>query len=256
MKIRKIICLASCYFILTQQNKAQSLSDGLVAQFNLNGNVLDSSGNGVIATLPSDATWTTDQFGNPNGALDFGTTGEAVLGTGINLANSSSSISLWIEKNYVGDGSNGGWFLRVGDNGVSGQAMHLATDYGQSIRYSFFNDDFDINSPTLLANNWYNLTVTFDNSTDERAIYVNGSLVATDTAAYGFSGDSSFGFGFQNVSLDDISFYNRVLTPTEVSQIFNEPNPVPEPSSFALAGLGILILKMYGKIKAPKKVSL
>ena len=69
---------------------------------------------------------------------------------------------------------------------------------------------------------------------------MNGDLVATDTADYGFSGDSSFAFGFQNVSLDDVDFYNRVLTPTEVSQIYNEPNPVPEPSSFALAALGIL----------------
>jgi hypothetical protein len=250
MKIRQIVYFATCCLIFAQESNAQSLSLGLVAQFNLDGNAFDSSGNGINGIVPNDATWTTDRFGNPDGALDFGTSGEAVLGTGINLANSSSSISLWIEKNYVGDGSNGGWFLRVGDNGAAGQAMHLATDYGQSIRYSFYYDDFDINSPTLLANNWYNLTFTFDNTTDERAIYVNGSLVATDTAAYGFSGDSSFGFGFQNISLDDISFYNRVLTPIEISQIYNEPNPVPEPSSFALVTIGVLIMvQAYGKTK-------
>jgi len=69
---------------------------------------------------------------------------------------------------------------------------------------------------------------------------VNDSLVATDTADYGFTGDSSFAFGYQNVNLDDISFYNRVLTPTEVLEIYDEPDPVPEPSSVALFGVGIL----------------
>lgn len=249
MKIKCFFFFAFCLLLCGETLALAQPIPGLVAQFNLDGNVLDSSGNGIIATNPADVTWTTDRFGNPNAALDFGTSGEAVLGTGINLANSSSSISLWIEKNYVGNGSNGGWFLRVGDNGAAGQSMHLATDYGQSIRYSFFYDDFDINSPTLLENTWYNLTVTFDNTTDERAIYVNGSLVATDTAAYGFTGDSSFAFGYQNINLSDVSFYNRALTPTEVTQIFNEPNPVPEPSSFALAGLGILTLIGMNKFK-------
>ena len=191
---------------------AQSLTNGLVAEFKLNGNVLDSSGNGVVAVLPSGTTWTTDQFGNANGALNFGNSREDVTGTGLNLANSSSSISLWVEKNYVGDGSNGSWFLNVGQtSSEAGKAMHLALDYGQSIRYSFFYDDLDANTPTLSENQWYNITATFDDVSNQRCIYVDGNLIATDTADYGFSGNSNFGFGFLDISLDDVRFYDRAL---------------------------------------------
>jgi Concanavalin A-like lectin/glucanases superfamily/PEP-CTERM motif len=249
--IFRLFYFSSLFLLLPSGLRAQDLSLGLVAQFNLDGNVLDSSGNGVVATLQNGTTWTTDRFGNPNAALDFGTGNVGVTGTGINLANSSSSISLWIEKNYVGNLYNGGWFLHVGSVGAAGQAMHLAIDYGQSIRYSFYYDDFDINTPVLAANTWYNLTFTFDNTTDLRSIYVDGNLVATDTAAYGFTGDSSFTFGQENINLSDISFYNRVLTPADVQALYNAPDPVPEPSSFALAGLGILgligIRKKLGK---------
>ena len=241
MKINRLLFFVSCLSLSYEVN-AQNLSLGLVAQFDLDGYVLDSSGNGVIATLPSGVTWTTDHFGNSNGALNFGTGNVGVLGTGINLASSSSSISLWIEKNYVGDLFNSSWFLHVGDVGANGQAMHLATDYGQSIRYSFWNDDFDINSPILSVNEWNFLTFTYDNSTSQRQIFVNGNLVAADTAAYGFTGNSNFGFGYANVNLSDISFYNRVLTPAEVQLAYNLPNPVPEPSSFALAAIGILVM--------------
>ena len=247
--LTRLSITCSLFLLLPCGLKAQDLSLGLAAQFNLDGNALDSSGNGINGTVPNDITWTTDRFGNPYSAINFGTTGEGVLGTGLNLANSSSSVSLWIEKNYVGDLYNGGWILRVGDSGNTGQAMNICVDYGQSIRYSFYNDDFDVNSPILLANTWYNIVCTFDNTTDQRNIYVNGNLVATDTANNGFSGDSSFGFGFQNVNLDNLSFYNRVLTPTDVQAIYSAPNPVPEPSTFAMFGFGIASLVGMRKLK-------
>jgi len=241
--------VSSVCLLLPCRLMAQNLSLGLVAQFNLDGNALDTSGNGIVVTLPNGVTWTTDRFGNPNAALDFGTGNVGALGTGINLASSSSSISVWVEKNYVGDLYNGTPFLRVGDVGANGQVMHLAMDYGQSIRYSFWNNDFDINTPVLSENVWYNLTFTFDNTTDLRSIYVDGSLVATDTAAYGFTGDSNFAFGYENINLSDISFYNRALTPTDVETIYNAPDPVPEPSSLAMFSVGILSLVGMRKLK-------
>ena len=246
MKRVKLYILAMVVLSFCKNAYAQSPTNGLVAQFDLHGNLEDSSGNGIIANLPSGTTWTTDQFGNPDGALDFGASGGVVTGTGINLANSSSSISLWLEKNYVGDGSNGSWILSVGQTtSQAGQAMHIALDYGESIRYSFFYDDMDVDSPTLLEGQWYNLTVTFDDVSNERDMYLDGSLIASDTADLGFSGNSNFTFGNLDVSMDDISFYNRVLSPEEVEEIYNEPNPVPEPSFYTLAAIGFFVMKRW-----------
>ena len=224
-------------FTLTYQASA-SLDYGLVAHYDLDGNGLDSSGNGANGTIINNVVPTTDRFGNANSAMYFPANLDAIRGGGINLANSSSSISLWVEKEYVGNLSNGSWILRVGDVGANGKVMHVALDYGQSIRYDFWNTSFDINTPILPINEWHQLAFTYDDATKERKIYVDGSLAATDTAAYGFSGNSSFEFGNLNMKLDDLRFYNRVLSPSEVSAL----TAVPEPSTTIFGLFSILVV--------------
>ena len=209
---------------------AATLADGLVAHYELDGNALDSSGNGANGTIYNNVVPTTDRFGVPNAAMYFPANFDAIRGTGINVANSSSSISLWVDKQYLGNLVNGSWILRVGDVGANGKVMHVALDYGQSIRYSFWNDTFDINSPILPFDEWHHLAFTFDDTINQQKIYVDGSLAATRTAAYGFSGNTTFEFGNVNMKMDDIRFYNRVLSPTEVTLL----QITPEPSSALL----------------------
>lgn len=247
MKARPFLFAAFLAFAASHHSLAQSLTLGLVAHYELDGNGLDSSGNDINASLTNTAFPTFDRFGNPNSALRFDPGVDAVSGTGINLANSSSSISLWLNKLYVGNLFNGSWILRVGNNGAAGEAMHVAVDYGQSIRYSFFYDDFDINTPILPANEWHHLAFTFDNNTNERKIYADGNLVATNTAAYDFIGTSSFAMGLPGTEMDDIRFYNRVLSATEVQMA----HTVPEPSTAMFGAFSALIFALRRNRQQP-----
>lgn len=238
MQTRFLLLSALLIAAASASSFGQSLTLGLVAHYELNGNALDSSGNGIDGSFLNSTSSTTDRFGNPTSAIYFGPSNGRLVGSGIDLANSSSSISLWVNKRYVGNGSNGTPVLGVGDVGANGQAMSIALDYGQSIRYSFWNDDFDVQTPVLPADEWHHLAFTFDNTTNERRIYADGELVAMNTSAYGFSGNTEFWFGHLDMAIDDVRFYNRVLTPTEIEMAYN----VPEPSTAVFGLLSALVL--------------
>jgi Concanavalin A-like lectin/glucanases superfamily len=211
---------------------------GLVAHYNLDANGLDSSGNGVNGTIVNNVIPIADRFGTPNAAMFFPTNSDGIVGTGLNIANSSSSLSLWVNKQYVGNLFNGTWILHVGSAGDTNQTLHIALDYGSSIRYDFFRNTFDINTPILPYNEWHHLAFTFDNITNQRAIYVDGGLVATDTASGDFVGNSAFYLGSMNIEMDDVRFYTRVLSPTEVQMAYN----VPEPSTAIFCVFSALVL--------------
>jgi Concanavalin A-like lectin/glucanases superfamily len=238
MKTRSLTFTALLLIAAAASSFGQSLTLGLVAHYELDGNGLDSSGNAAHGTIINNVVPTTDRFGVPNAAMYFPANFDAINGTGINIANSSSSISLWVNKQYVGNLFNGSWILRVGNVGSTGQALHIALDYGSSIRYDFYNDTFDINTPIVPFDEWHHLAFTFNDTTNQRNIYVDGDLVATDTSAGDFIGNSTFEFGNVNMELDDIRFYNRVLSPTEVEMAYS----VPEPSTAVFGLLSALVL--------------
>jgi hypothetical protein len=145
-------------------------------------------------------------------------------GTGINLANSSQSIAMWVKSNYVSSSTTGGeWLMRVGAQNSAGKSTHVVINYGSYSGYSFFYDDFHQNETVVSDAQWHHVVCTYSSSTNGRVIYVDGQSVATNTAVRGFSGDDYFAFLMENnvdVDLDDVRFYNRVLSDLEVSDLF------------------------------------
>jgi hypothetical protein len=199
---------------------------GLVAWFRFDGNANDSSGNGLHGTPIGSVNYTNNRFGEGNSALS-GITGGAsgsnkIEGTGLDLNGTSHSISLWLRTNYTGNtGKNGEWILKVGESGQAGKSLHVAADYGSALRYSFFFDDFEI-ATSVSDQNWHHVVVTFDQATRERNIFIDGTLDSSDTAVRGFTGNDYFAFLGANVDLDEVRFYNRVLSAEEVSSLFAE----------------------------------
>lgn len=238
MQTRSLLLSAFLIAAASASSFGQSLTLGLVAHYELDGNGLDSSGNGAHGTIINNVAPTTDRFGVPNAAMDFPANFDAINGTGVNISDSSYSISLWVNKQYVGNLFNGTWILHVGNVGSEGLVSIVALDYGQSILFGHWNDDLSINTPTLPMDEWHHLAFTFDKVTHEQSIYVDAGLVGTRTSTYTFTGSSFFEFGNVNMELDDIRFYNRVLTPTEIEMAYN----VPEPSTAVFGLLSALVL--------------
>jgi hypothetical protein len=248
--MKSIILLLSAA-ILPVFASAQNLNDGLVDHYEFNGDLQDSSGNNLHLAAGGTFGYVADRFGAGSSAVQLSTpaaNGTFFLGTGPSLANSSSSVSFWVRKDYVGNGSNGGWVFGLGHPvGIGGELnedMHVALDYGNSIRYSFFFNDFD-SSTQIQSSTWHHLAFTFDSLSNQRAIYIDGSLDSLTSFSGEFIGGNNLKIGFPGISLDDFRFYNRALSSSEVGALA----AIPEPSSFGF----ILAVCSFGALGFQRK---
>lgn len=107
---------------------------------------------------------------------------------------------------------------------------------------------------------WNHLVMTVDlaDSNAQLALYINGVLAESSTLTYAaFPNYNNFEIGrlarrnngaFSPVDpyqglIDDVQVYDHALSASEVLFLHNNPGvAVPEPSAFALAGLGVLSL--------------
>ena len=236
--MKKLLLTILTILITSTGTRADSLTNGLVAYFPLNGNANDESGNGHHGTIVANGglvTLTNGVNGMPNSAYRFaGGNDPNIQGAGINLSNSSMTITMWFKKDYTNYALVHGGLLRLGlvgpAGGETGRSLHIYANFGAPLRFSFFYDDFDIVTPLPVGNGkWSHIACTFDNVTMERRIYIDGSLIATNIAVRGFSGPTYFdlhaaGSGGPGL-IDQVRFYSRVLSPAEISRLFTIEGP-------------------------------
>lgn len=220
-----------------------SLTQGLVGYWPFCGNANDDSGNGNNGTV-NGATLTTDRFGNANSAYSF----DGVLGTHINVPlaenlQGNKSFSCWIQLplNFVNPYCN---FI-TGKN----QTIVLSNDYlsinGNEASYvlnntvgHFYDGKTGVglfSSNDLNNNIWHHIVLTHNYTNQEVKLFIDGVLIES-TISNGLNTNSiidRFIFGSDlnnNISanatlygnLDDIGIWNRVLTPQEITQLYNQ----------------------------------
>jgi len=210
------------------------LNDGLVAYYNFtNGSLKDSSVYGNDITF-SNATKTTDRFGNPNGAYLFdGNSSYMKIPNSASLNPSNLTLMAIFKVNgfYPGpchgneliskgwpDGINGFYLLRFSDfpPDCSGQA--------DTTKEMFLGGITGVGGQTdgiyVKTGQWYNLIFTYDGIVSK--LYLNGELKKTwDGAAPNFAPnthdlflgkheDPQFPYYFNGV-IDDVRIYNEAL---------------------------------------------
>ncbi len=246
MKTISVLAIILSLALIQTHLYADTLSNGLVGYYPFNGGVADASGNGRDGTVynTNNTILTIDRFGNPDSAYLFQLPADGVdpiiWGTNMDLAGKSTTISFWINGRFASDYDDYGG-VGVGNvapgtpnpGGSLGNSLHAVVNYANVIRFSFFYDDFDV-PLNLVPNTWNQIAFTFDNSSFERTIAINGVTTATNTAAFGFSGTSLWQISGRNdVSMDDVRFYDRPLSSEEITQLYYAES-VPEPSTYAL----------------------
>ena len=237
MKKITMIAFGLLSISLSAQVPSYVPTSGLVGYwtFDGNGNDLSSSANNL--TTNGNVSYSTDRFGNTNSAALFDAANEyfnkmsPVLPSG----NSPRSLSLWLNSSGIisnvhgecpfiyGDLLNGGCYKR----------------FGMLIKNSTFIMYVGKCNPAFhtvnnIFSNWHHLVYTFGPG-QTFALYQDGVLIqssvlsGTENTALG---ELRIGSGLDdqnpvgNVAqfdgkIDEVAFYNRVLTQQEISDLYN-----------------------------------
>ena len=204
------------------------LNSGLVAYYPFNGNANDESGNqnnGIV----TDATLTTDRFGNEGKAYSFDGSGDY-----IKVKNSTSleptqglTISAWVKA----DLSSQCWIVRKSN---ASDAGYFLARYGTHIQMVLNSPGLNCQAgagtnSTPYSNQWRLFTGTYQKSTKTMNFYIDDQLIETKTdVCYTLehSGDLFIGADDWESSyqtkgvIDEVRIYDRALDASEVKALY------------------------------------
>ena len=242
-KMKKLM-LALAVAIGSHALAADSLHDGLVAYYKLDGDANDSSGNGNHGTLMTIyAGFTLDRYWNWGGAGEFGSGGwiEVPSSESLDTVTNALTLSFWVD---VGSFVNGIVPIFGSSKADSQFCCYFADNIERGVvggnGASFWGhggaeNDFALGCEFPFTG-WCHFVVIFADGMTK--IYLNGELIATKTGCSfpyakgsdiiigktGYlkdSGDESY----LNGRLDDIRIYNRALAADEVAAIHELETP-------------------------------
>ena len=218
---------------------------GLIGKFTFNtANAVNEINGKQVKT--SSVLLTEDRFGNPRLACYLhGSPGSYInLGSGPDLKPSKGTVSLWIKIDIAMLGGKGMEFnpIIIAKNKNEDdfwEAYHLSYDYNskKTVAVTTQSERLQVqlySNDTLTLRTWHQLALTFDD--DTLSYYIDGSFNAkiikkfrtvyseTDSVMVGnVSGKKNQ--RFLCGSVDDILVYNRVLSPNEILDLYNAPDP-------------------------------
>jgi hypothetical protein len=220
------------------------LPAGSVAQYSFNNSAIDITGNGFDGTLASTAG-ASNRFGTANSATGFtaGSSTGTLPGSLVVALQDDFTIAYWFNTTMTAPSSTQ-WY--GGSAMVDAEVCGGTSDWGTAlinggeVSMGIGNPDVTITSPgTYNDGNWHFVTATRNEAAGIITLYVDGAQVATISSTattpriapplIGLGRNPCAPAGVFTGRLDDIIAYNRVLSATEVSNLFNYFNSVPLP---------------------------
>ena len=218
---------------------------GLVAFYPFNGNANDASGNAYNLTqVGTNVITKNDRFNNLNSSYYFGGTNPenkfnfpTSFYPAYNSLN-SGSISFWMNIDSIADhshyfGFDNTFFVKQ-KNGQNSES-YIGLSNGK-IRFHMTGalpaSNMQVDVKQLVTKKWYNLTVSWTPS--NLYIYIDGLLSSSFSGNFGLSNTPSPDFisigGFYGTggtgcysSIDDFGIWNRALTQSEITALYNSP---------------------------------
>jgi hypothetical protein len=199
-----------------------------------------------LTIKPVGVTLTKDRFGNKNSAVYVHGNASSYLNLGTSnlLKPRIGTIALWVNLQNImltGKGYGGNPFFIIRNAPVEDFDIGCGIGYNWSARRMGAQVSRDslkevtaFAKDTTVLNTWYHLAITYNNN--YFAFYVNGELEAKLSKGFEsiFLENDSVVLGrttgfknerYVNAIFDDICFYHRVLSPQEIEELYNEPNP-------------------------------
>lgn len=220
---------------------AQIPTNGLIGKWSFNNaNALDEVGSDTGTV--NGAILTTDRFGNADKAYYFDGINDEISLTGTNFGTSNFAISVWFKADSADEGAlvskytnvssqTGGYSLqsRTGISNNGGVKMSVEGDNGVAFNYRSAQQN------DVTPGEWHHAVLNH-NYSNGTSLYVDGVLSFTNTGSLsGNIGSTQYlSFGKSNSSvinhfqgaIDDVLIYNRELTASEITAIFNDSNPI------------------------------
>lgn len=203
-------------------SSVSALSQDLLFHFSGDKDVPELSGYFHDLSLIGNGIYEEDRFENINSSFTVETYEDYIEGTAPDLVGKSFTVSFWVKKLY--ESGQGGWLFGIGTQSSNGKVLHMGIDYGGTIRFSFFYNDLDAATP-LEPFVWHHVTASYDINNNQRKVYLNGSVVASDYSSNTFTGDTYFRIGNPNLEVDDFRVYGRVLSAQQITDLGNITNP-------------------------------
>jgi hypothetical protein len=135
--------------------------------------------------------------------------------TSLNLASSNFTVISWVRK--LSDGNDGRTITAYNNNWL---LAHHDNTYGDYYAEGWVNDVGSPTSDTI----WRMFTGTGDISGDSYSLYINDSLIVTNSN--GSAGPNGWNLNnqydqFSSCQIANLICYNRVLSTEEVTQVYN-----------------------------------
>jgi hypothetical protein len=222
-------------------------TNGLVGWWPFNGNANDESGNGNNGTV-NGALLAIDRFSYLNKAYSFDGIDDYIqtINPGP-LGNSNRSISLWIMTNSNKTQQVFGYGYQPPSGG---EFNLLLNQLCQGVTIDVHNNYITYNYPVNYnINGWNHIVIVFDKNISTKIdgvkIYINGQISSSSIACSNpinkdiFTLDTDIFFGKYQASssgsfigsIDDIGFWNRVLTQSEITALYQATIPVTASAS-------------------------
>jgi len=202
------------------------LPPGLVSLWSGEGNANDSVG-GSNGTMTGSAKFGPGRLGQ--GFVFNGRTGSGVtLGNPDSLQLQDFTIVAWVKRGSdtvvsYGSGGNASLF----DSGWGGGYLLGMLANGE-VFFDNLGDVVPQNGPSITDTNFHHVALTKSGSTV--VFYLDGTAYPVPSYTTTFTFTSSIGFGYQSDSrdqsflgtLDEVGFFNRALSATEIQAIYTE----------------------------------
>ena len=237
--MKRLILICICFLIVGLMFAGQSYAkidpDTVLGAWLLDegkGNIaVDATGNGNDGTLMNAPAWVAGWSGN---ALEFeGSSSYVDCGNDEVLNVSIFSVSFWCNipntqgwNHIISRGSHGAW----GTPGSVNWGV-MMYDAQETILFETYDDTTWAGITTdTTTGDWHHIVATYDGDTMQ--LYHDGTLTATTAAGmlpdqsrsllFGARSDAGSAGGFFNGSVDEVGFFNSVLSPEDIETIMSD----------------------------------
>ena len=218
--------MITAHHLVFGRKYTQPIPTDYILAYDFNGNFNEKNGINNLVQKGT-VTFTTDRKGG-NTAVQFGS---GYLQTVNNLpASSVWSVSFWMKNNF-----NSVVTVFGGEFGVNGSQTFnfVMNDAGVNYYITIKGSNFNRwrTSDNLKDNIWHHYVFILDRTklaNEEIQVYIDGvkkntiQFSSSDSSGNFVSSRINFGQQSWTGSLDDIKLYNRPLTQTEITNLYNE----------------------------------